>query len=581
MRGNRSIVISLTRDDVLGPAINLKNCKALVELERLPGLRSVKQSVKGLVSLALDNRSREEEGRTVQDVSLHRLFLGNPGTGKTSVAKVYGALLRELGLLSKGNVEVVGASKLTGSYVGSTAAIVNALLDSNKGCVLVIDEAYSLSQSIYGKEALDTLVERVQGTPGEDFAVIMCGYGDEMEAMLRNCNSGLARRFRMEDALRFEDYDDAVLVEIMQKMASDRGLKMKSSVAVAAVETVLSKERSKKNFGNAGAVKNLIEKGIMSMSRRRDNATSRWLDDELIVSDFFDSVVPGAAKAALSRMVNADHFLAHIDSLEKRIRAQKKRRGLVNSHEFLKNYRFTGPPGTGKTTVARAFGEVFHSLGLLADSRVVEVKGQELMAGYVGQTAPIVKAKLDEARGGVLFIDEAYALAHGPGTQDILGGGTANAFAKDALEALLANLTDPAYQGKMLVIIAGYDKHIEAVMRSNPGMARRFTELLEFPPWSPESCVQLVQKVLHDEGLNVSADMSPLLLEGFQKLMLREGWGNAGDAMTVASKLLRSGRAMRRVLMTKNRLMQILLCLTLYRHLRTCFCSVLAPSKNH
>ena len=245
----------------------------------------------------------------------------------------------ELGFISKGNVEVVGASKLTGQYVGSTATAVNALLDANKGSVLFVDEAYSLSQTMYGKEALDTLVERVQGTAGEDFAVILCGYTDEMESMLRDCNPGLARRFRIEDALRFDDYDDSTLVQIMHTMLTDRGLKIAPGVAEEAVNVVLSKQRAKQHFGNAGAVKNLIEKGIARMSSRREMAlqknqgasASLVPDNELITSDLFDNVEPGAAKAALRSLVNADHFMKHIDTLEKRILAQKKRKGIVQA----------------------------------------------------------------------------------------------------------------------------------------------------------------------------------------------------------------------------------------------------------
>lgn len=185
--------ITLTIEDILGSPVDPSSSPLVAELVAMEGLDDVKKSVLGLIHMAKDNYISELRGEGVIETSLHRMFLGNPGTGKTTIASLYGRILAELGYLSKGEVIVVGASKLTGEAVGTTAAKVNALLDSAKGKVLVIDEAYVLarSNSLYGKEALDTLVERVQGTPDEDFAVILCGYESEMMAMLRDGNPGM------------------------------------------------------------------------------------------------------------------------------------------------------------------------------------------------------------------------------------------------------------------------------------------------------------------------------------------------------------------------------------------------------
>ncbi len=206
----------LTRHDVLGAPMDPSSSPLVRSLLGMTGLDEVKAAVNALVRLTAFNYRAELVGEPVLEVSLHRLFLGNPGTGKTTVAKIYGAILAECGMLSSGEVIVIGASKLTGATVGSAGALVNAQLDAAAGKVLVIDEAYVLATTTYGKEALDVLVERVQGTPGEDFAVILCGYDEPMDAMLRDCNPGLARRFRKDDAFHFNDYSDEQLVTIMQ-----------------------------------------------------------------------------------------------------------------------------------------------------------------------------------------------------------------------------------------------------------------------------------------------------------------------------------------------------------------------------
>jgi SpoVK/Ycf46/Vps4 family AAA+-type ATPase len=376
-----------------------------------------------MVQLALDNRAREERGDPVQELSLHRLFLGNPGTGKTTVAKHYGALLKELGFLSRGDVVITNAEELKGDAVGVAATRVNAALDNALGCVLVIDEAYGLAGSSYGQQALDTLVGRVQGTPGEDFAVLMCGYSDKMMEMLRTSNPGLKRRFKADNPIIFEDYDDDALTHILLKMARERNLGLAEDVARAAVREVLSKQRSKPDFGNAGEARNLLENAVERMSLRRADALRAAaasggapppLDDTLLADDFFSLAPMGAALAALGSMINAEPFLQHIRNLEKQIKAKRARGASPEQlRELLKNYIFAGPPGTGKTTVARAFGEVFKGLDLLASGEVVEVKGQDLIAPFVGQTAQLVNSKMDEALGGVLFIEKVRARAFG------------------------------------------------------------------------------------------------------------------------------------------------------------------------
>ena len=150
----------------------------------------------------------------------------------------------------------------------------------------------------------------------------------------------------------------------------------------------------------------------------------------------------------------------------------------------------------------------------------------ELLGTHVGQTAPLVKAKMDEARGGVLFIDEAYGLDP-----------SRSAFGKDAIETLVANMTDPAYQGKMMIIFAGYEKDIDALLSSNVGLKRRVTERLEFKSWLPEDCWALLTDLSHKNGMDLSLSYRDMVIAGFADLASRDGWGNAGDVCTVYNKI--------------------------------------------
>ena len=203
-----------------------------------------------------------------------------------------------MGYLSNGEVVVVGASQLTGAFVGSSAKATNELLDSVAGKVLVIDEAYVLGTTSFGKEALDVLVERVQGTPGEDFAVILCGYNDPMRKMLKDCNPGLARRFKIDDAFLFEDYSDAELEKILQQMASEAGMLVSPEIAQSVVKKVIAKQRIKPNFGNAGAVANLLDRGKQRLMGRgdRQKRDNQWV---ILEEDFDgDEVVVEASEMA-------------------------------------------------------------------------------------------------------------------------------------------------------------------------------------------------------------------------------------------------------------------------------------------
>lgn len=179
--------------------------------------------------------------------------------------------------------------------------------------------------------------------------------------------------------------------------------------------------------------------------------------------------------------------------------------------------------GTGKTSVARAFGDVFHGLGLLSSNTVVECKAMELIGQYVGHSSAQVKKKMDEARGGVLFIDEAYGLdpSNSP-------------FAKDAIEMLLANTTDPKYEGKMIIILAGYPSDIHQLIQSNPGLPRRITEQIEFKAFDANDCLDLLlEKVFNNSNndgskVQIPKLLHPIILDKFYELSTFNGWGNAG-----------------------------------------------------
>lgn len=140
------------------------------------------------------NYQRELMGQPPLDIFFNRMFLGNPGTGKTTCAELYGHVLKQLGFLSNGAVVSKTASDFVGGVVGASQRKTSQILESARGKVLIIDEAYLLDDNLYGKQVLDTSVEKVQGGPSDDIAVLLLGYEEQMVQMIRRQNPGLARR---------------------------------------------------------------------------------------------------------------------------------------------------------------------------------------------------------------------------------------------------------------------------------------------------------------------------------------------------------------------------------------------------
>lgn len=240
---------------------------ALKQLQEQIGIRQVKDAVENLCEVARRNYDKELNGMKTDQIQLNRLFLGNPGTGKTTVAAIYGAILKNLQLLSKGDVIERKASDFIGAVIGGTEEKTKGILSLAKGCVLIIDEAYNLNDPHFGKVALNTIVENVHNAPGDDIAVIMIGYEKNMLAMLNEQNPGLRSRFDPTYAFHFDDFSDMELLQIFSSACARDQLDVPIEIKCAAIKH-LAKARSMKNFGNARAVMTLLGAAKSRMSSR-------------------------------------------------------------------------------------------------------------------------------------------------------------------------------------------------------------------------------------------------------------------------------------------------------------------------
>jgi SpoVK/Ycf46/Vps4 family AAA+-type ATPase len=187
---------------------------------------------------------------------------------------------------------------------------------------------------------------------------------------------------------------------------------------------------------------------------------------------------------------------------------------------------FTGPPGVGKTVVARALGEIYRSLRVLRKGHVVETQRSDLVAGYIGQTATKTLDKCKEALDGIIFIDEAYTLVGAPGSTGDFG--------RETIETLLKFMED--YRDRIVVIVAGYPKEMRRFVSSNPGLESRFTKTIEFPPYGPGELIEILRLMAEQQHYILPEQMEAKLRPWLESRMRGEGWGNAREMRSLLER---------------------------------------------
>ena len=255
------------------------------ELENIVGLDKVKDYVLRLKDSVQANQRRAQAGMKTGSVSMHMIFAGNPGTGKTTIARLVGKYLKAIGALRGGQLVEVSRADLVGRYVGHTAPLTNQVIRSALGGVLFIDEAYSLyrgKDDSFGLEAIDTLVKGMEDHR-DDLVVILAGYSKEMEQFL-TANSGLASRF--PNKIEFPDYTGEELWRILELSAKGRGYRLAEGCQTPLTEyfTRAQAENADEN-GNGRMARNLLERAILNQSRRLAAEPQAALD-ELMLGDF-------------------------------------------------------------------------------------------------------------------------------------------------------------------------------------------------------------------------------------------------------------------------------------------------------
>ena len=487
---------SISKKDFIMPDNIYRRETVDESLDKIIGLNTVKKKIKEFEKYALYTVKAKNLGLKMNKSNLHMIFTGNPGTGKTTIARIMAKMLYDLGLVSENKLVEVERKDLVASYIGQTAPKTAEVVEKALGGVLFIDEAYTLAQgnksgNDFGAEAVATLIKAMEDHK-DDLVVIFAGYKDEMKTFL-DINPGIASRIGY--TFNFEDYTSDELLEMFFMKMDNMGYSLKENINKD-LSKIFEYFIKRKNFGNGRFVDKLIQEVVMKHALRETTDIREITIEDIPTIEDLNNVnyTNYDANQMLEKLVGLQELKKKIKEFENYIKFLKKAEEqnlsipIQNLHMI-----FTGNPGTGKTTVARIIAKILFDLGIIHENKLVEVERKDLIAGYVGQTAIKTSEVIEKAMGGVLFIDEAYTLAQ--------GNKSGNDFGAEAVATLIKAMED--HKDNLIVIFAGYKEEMGEFLNINPGISSRIGYIFDFPDYTDAEYCEIYYRKLTALGLNI------------------------------------------------------------------------------
>ena len=400
------------------PVVGTGSGNPVTELDQLVGLAKIKTRVKDYLNAVKLARRRMEMGLPTNMPRLHMAFLGNPGTGKTTVAEIIGRVFASWGILSGGRVIRTEKSQMVGQYIGETELKMTNLLARSRGNILFIDEAYQLveegDKKDYGRIVMNSLLTEL-GKDNPDMVVILAGYTAPMKKLMES-NEGIESRF--PNVFNFEDYTTDELMEIGRLMIRRQGFTLTEGAA-RNMRTIIEQEsdRPSPRFGNGRFVSNLIQNEILATLGERtlkiDNPTRE--DLSIILPE--DVVVGKALKDVVFDDLAIDAALARLDALSGLDGVKKAIHNFVQSARYLHSigeayvgrgllsWRFIGNTGTGKSTVAEIMAGILRGMRLISNSHITEIKGERIFNVSEHDCDEVLREAVKKSCNGLIFID--------------------------------------------------------------------------------------------------------------------------------------------------------------------------------
>jgi SpoVK/Ycf46/Vps4 family AAA+-type ATPase len=545
--------------DFLGQPPSPETDPALLKLDTLIGLQSAKAALHKIATQLAQNYREECEGGVPKPFSLNCIFAGNAGTGKTSVAEMFADFLVRCGLAS--GITIITPAKFMAGTSAETRTALRDILNAAalSGRVLFIDEAHTMFEmdeaaggggvpplKEASRAAFESIVSAIPGDGSSAFILILAGYTDLLRDMLAHPRVDQGFQRRVPHWVDFDDFSNEELRFLLKQKAQSTQFQMKLSFSTAdlVVRDKLAKLRARRGWGNAGSVHNeVLDAAARQQVRlaRRSSAPSADEKAELIACDFEVDAEralqgpEGAVQRAMEGLMNAEALTEQLqliaDAATEQVKLEQESPAAAGSSKEPKDsYLFLGAPGTGKTTVARRLAELLCSLGVLPSDHTHEVQAPLLIGSYLGQTKDKVEAAFKAAKGGLLFIDEAYDLF----PKDV--------YRAEAMVTIVSLMTHESYVGNMAIVLAGYKDEMDALLNSpsvNPGTRRRFARTLHFAAWGADVSLKYIVEQLGVKRKHVLPEAQGALAELVSTMIERLGqkWGSAGDCITICDQV--------------------------------------------
>ena len=471
-------------------------------LKNIIGLDSVKQKVKDFEKYMLFKIKAEAEGLKLASSNMHMIFTGNPGTGKTTIARIMAKMLFDMGVIKENKLIEVERKDLIGQYLGQTAPKTYEVIKKAMGGVLFIDEAYSLAsdnKGDYGSEAIATLIKSMEDHKNE-LVVIFAGYKNEMDKFM-DINPGITSRIGY--TFDFEDYNSEELVQIFHKKIQNMGFECLDECNEQLIKLCTYFSR-RKDFGNGRFVDKLIQEVMLKHAiNEYDNIKYITRSDIPLISELNNATNNNqSTDELLEKIIGLDKLKLKIKEFEEYVKFIKnaEKHGIKIPNQNM-HMIFTGNPGTGKTTIARIMAQILFNTGIIQENKLIEVERKDLIGQYTGQTAPKTHEVIEKAMGGVLFIDEAYSLVT-EGKND---------FGSEAISTLIKAMED--HKDDLIVIFAGYKKEMGQFLDNNSGIASRIGYTFEFEDYDKFQLAEIFYKKLESSKLKINEEAKPNVLK--------------------------------------------------------------------
>lgn len=477
------------------------------------------------------------------------ILTGVPGTGKSTGAEILEKVMYQEKIIKKDKIVKYTPSKMNEDIVMTPFGPMNittsndlheSFIDSVGG-VLIIDEIGHLSND--DKSLLLQLMEDYK----RDVCVILCGYENEAKALL-NYNPGFRSRFT--HIVKLEEYTVIELLEILQLKLKEKHFRVSAEAKQKLIE-VITTVREVPNFGQArfmesmsdkliGIHSNIKLKQIEEIINNKENTNiseeevyqiSKEDVENLPLDDMLGEEYKLAknhkdAYSELHNLIGCESVKTAVEEFvaKSKIDKIKMDRNLIDGTSFNMNMVFYGSPGTAKTTVARLVSRIMYDKGMINKPKITEVGAADLVAAFVGQTAIKTSMVFEEAKGGVLFIDEAYALANDAG-----------GFNQEAIDTIIKEMENR--RSDTLVIFAGYKDKMEEFIKKNPGFKSRISKYVDFPNYSIDELIQIFNKLCKDKGYTLKENDKDWIEERISKYIEKikddKQFGNGRECRTI------------------------------------------------